>query len=600
MRRITATGKMLGFGMAAVMTGAMALSAFGSYANPGTYTATAPGINGDVTLTVTFSEDAIESIEVASDETPTIGQAAMEEMVSQAVGSQTLTPDIVSGATVSGTAFRQALADAAAQAGADVTEAEAGTEAEEAGAEAVVYDVTDADVIIVGAGGAGLTAAFTAAEQGVSVIVVEKSGVVGGNSLCSQMGINAADSEIQEELGMEYATSELLKSLQMRYGGREELVDAYVAASGETVDWLAADLGINFTADQGQGEIDPDDPLAGINDAHPGGSGLFMVRADDDGYTSLTIIDALTAALTSYENVTLYVNTEATALVADDNGKVTGVKAAAADGSEVEFSGKAVLLATGGFGQNHEFVTELRPDLANAITDEMAPTTGDGIFMAEELGAKTVDLEYMQLFPHVPYGSTWLSPMSMPGGFMTTAIFVNQDAQRYTTEGFDPSVEGTLAQEKAYVIFGEEYLNDALENLMNRGIVVSADTAEELAEQLGLDGAALAETIEQWNADCEAGADSQFENTTLTKIEGKLYGYRFGVGAHYMMGGVLINENTQVLDENEEPIEGLYAAGEVTGGFHGQVRVDGSGTGDAFVFGHLAGEKIAEAVSGEA
>ena len=188
--------------------------------------------------------------------------------------------------------------------------------------------------------------------------------------------------------------------------------------------------------------------------------------------------------------------------------------------------------------------------------------------------------------------------MAMPGGFMTTSIFVNQDAQRYTTEGFDASTEGTLQQEHAFVIFGESDMNDTLKQLEGRGLVKSGDTAEELAAALGLDGAALQATIDQWNADCDAGADSQFsrEPFTLKKIEGKLYGYAFGVGAHYMMGGLLINENMQVLNQDEQPVAGLYAAGEVTGGFHGTKRIDGSGTGDAFVFGYAAGNAIADAL----
>ena len=144
-------------------------------------------------------------------------------------------------------------------------------------------------------------------------------------------------------------------------------------------------------------------------------------------------------------------------------------------------------------------------------------------------------------------------------------------------------------------------MNDDLKKLEARGLVKSADTAEELAALFGLDGTALAQTIETWNADCENGADSQFERLpfTLKKIEGTLYGYAFGVGAHYMMGGVLINEKTQVLNQDEQVIPGLYAAGEVTGGFHGTKRVDGSGTGDAFVFGYVAGNALASEVLGE-
>jgi succinate dehydrogenase/fumarate reductase flavoprotein subunit len=320
-----------------------------------------------------------------------------------------------------------------------------------------------------------------------------------------------------------------------------------------------------------------------------------MVKAPADGYTSLTLVNALNKALKD-AGATVYVNTEATELLTDETGAVCGVKAVGADGSDVEFTGKAVLLATGGFGQNHEMLVEARPDFANAITDEMAPTTGDGIRMATELGAKTVDLAEMQTFPHVPYGDTWLPPMAIPGGFRTTAIYVNQDAQRYTTEGFE-TADATLQQELAFCIFNEEDLSDNLKLLAARGLVKSADSAAELAEALGLDVAALEATVEQWNADCAAGKDSLFGNESLKPLGDKLCGYRFGVGAHYMMGGLLINGDTQVLDENEAPIPGLYAAGETTGGFHGEVRIDGSGTGDAFTFGHLAGEKIAEAVT---
>ena len=451
-------------------------------------------------------------------------------------------------------------------------------------------------MIIVGAGGAGLTAAYTAAEQGASVILLEKSGVVGGNSLCSQQGVNAADSAVQAELGMEFATGELLKEATMSYGGRENLAEAYAAASGETVDWFAQELGIEWSGKTGD-RVDPADPLASVLSDHPGGGDVFMVKANADGYTSLTLVNALSRALES-AGVVLYKNTEDTALLTDDSGAVVGVKAVGANGEEVEFSGKAVLLATGGFGQNHEMLVELRPDFANAITDEIAPTTGDGIRMATELGAKTVDLAEMQTFPHVPYGDTWLPPMAIPGGFRTTAIYVNQDAQRYTTEGFE-TADATLQQTMAFCIFNEEDLNDKLALLAARGLVKSGDTPAELAEALALDPAALAATVEQWNTDCAAGADSQFENQSLKPLEGKLYGYRFGVGAHYMMGGLLINENTQVLDENEQPIAGLYAAGEVTGGLHGTVRIDGSGTGDAFVMGHLAGASAASyAMSG--
>ncbi|MCD8396072.1 MAG: flavocytochrome c [Lachnospiraceae bacterium] len=537
------------------------------FANPGTYTATEAGINGDVTLTVTFSESEITDIQVESQETATIGAAAMETLTETVLANQSLAIDTVSGATISSTAYIAALTACVEQAGGDV---EALSSREIAASDEEAYPVTEADVIVIGAGGAGLSAAKTADENGASVILIEKSSNVGGNTLCATMGINAAESQVQTDLGVTVTVEELIEAQLNNEDADEALVTAFAENSGETIDWLAS-LGVEFSAE--------------------GGNSDFMLMATADGKTSTTLINALNNSLTSTD-ITLYLNTTATTLVTDENGAVIGVVCEDADGNEVTFTGKAVVLATGGFGQNSELLAEVRPDLANAITDEIAPTTGDGLLMAQALGADTVNLEDIQLFPHVIVGYGLLTPMNLPGGFNPDAIYVNENAERFVAEGFEVS-DAILAQPDgmAYCIFTENNLNETLEGLMELGYVVSGETVEELAENLGLDADALQATIDQWNADCEAGADSQFgREENLNKLEGTLYGYNFGVGAHYFMGGILINEYTQVVDTNGDAIVGLYAAGEVTGGFHGNYRVDGSGTADAFVFGRLAGK----------
>ena len=146
------------------------------------------------------------------------------------------------------------------------------------------------------------------------------------------------------------------------------------------------------------------------------------------------------------------------------------------------------------------------------------------------------------------------------------------------------------------MIFDENVLNDDLKQMLSSGFVQEASDAKELGEKLGIDGDTLKKTIDAYNEDVSDGADDEFGKENAATLEGKLYGFKYGVGAHYFMGGILINENTQVLDEDENPIEGLYAAGEVTGGFHGTQRIDGSGIGDSFTFGRIAGRTMAEAV----
>lgn len=544
------------------------------FANPGTYTAAAAGRNGQVTVTAEFTATEIVSITVDSEETETIGVAAMDTMIAQILANQSLGVDTVTGATISGEALLEALASCVEQAGGDVEALQAATVAEDHNQ---AEYVTEADVIVVGAGGAGLTAALTASEEGASVILLEKSNTVGGNTLCATMGINAADSQVQAELGVEGASyDDLYQDLIHEDAQVEALVEAYVTNSGETIDWLAG-LGVEFTAGQGT---------------------AYMLMAEADGKTCTTMVNAVYRAVQA-SDVTLYLNVDATALVQDENGAVTGVTATDSDGKEVTFSGRSIILCTGGFGQNQELLSQVRPDLATAITDEIAPTTGEGLLMAQKVGADTIGLEYIQLFPHVIVGYGLLTPMNLPGGFNTTAIYVNENGERFAAEGFEIS-EAILAQPDgmAYCIFNESDLNDTLQTLVDNGFIVTGTVAQ-VAEALGLNADTLQATIDAWNAGVDAGEDSLFGSRNLNRIdtENTVCGYNFGVGAHYFMGGILINENTQVVNTEGDAIQGLYAAGEVTGGFHGDTRVDGCGLGDAFIFGRLAGREAAAHVS---
>lgn len=559
-----------------------ASSASASVYTAGTYTSTQPGRNGDITVKVTFSDDQIEGIETESSETETIGVAAMDQLKEQILSTQTIPEDAISGATISSDAFLAAVKDAVEQAGGNPDEMIAA-----ATAEASADYETEADIIVVGGGAAGMSAAIAAHDEGASVILLEKSSVLGGNTVAAANGINAADSDVQladaqyQAVG---ASVEGLEELQSNNPeARENLVDAFAENSGDTINWLSS-LGVEFTVD-----ISEDDRNSSQN--------YYMLKAEQDGSTAITMINAVTAALKD-DGITVYYQMDATDLIQDDTGAVIGVKATDAAGNEVEFSGKAVLLATGGFGQNSELVAEVAPDLAGAVTDEVAPTTGEGLLMAQAIGADAVDLDAIQTFPAVIPGYGMILPMNLPGGFVPDALYVNENGKRFAAEAFEiPDAILAQPEGKAYAVFTEANLNDFLKSLISSGYVVSADSAEELGEKLGIDGAALQETVDHFNEDISDGVDDEEGRTeNLNPIEGTLYGYRFGVGAHYCMGGILINENTQVLDTDGNVIPGLYAAGEVTGGFHGTFRVDGSGLGDSFTFGRLAGKTMAEQI----
>ena len=340
-------------------------------------------------------------------------------------------------------------------------------------------------------------------------------------------------------------------------------------------------LGVNFEVD-----IQEDDRNSEQN--------YYMLKDTTDGSTAITMINKVTAELKE-SGITVYTLMDAHDLVTDETGRVTGVTAMNDQGEDVTFSGKTVLLATGGFGQNSDLVGEVNPALANAVTDEVAPTTGEGLLMARELGAATANLDAIQTFPHVVPGYGMILPFSLPGGFTPDALYVNNNAERFTAEGFEIP-DAILAQDggEVYCIFTENVLNDGLKPLVGSGFIQEGENAAELAEKLGLDPEKLQETIDAFNEDIADGTDDAFgRDKNLNPIEGKLYGYRFGVGAHYFMGGVLINENTQVIKDDGSVINGLYAAGEVTGGFHGTFRVDGSGLGDSFTFGRIAGRAMA-------
>jgi flavocytochrome c len=543
-----------------------------SFSRPGTYSSVANGRNGKLTLTVTTSADAIEKILHESSESLSIGGQAMDLLTEDVLTNQTIAVDTITGATFTTVAYVKALQDCLEQAGGDLSEL-----ATRSSVEKPEYS-TEADVVIVGAGGAGMTAALTASQEGAAVILLEKSNMLGGNTNPAFSGINVANSAIQKRLGGN-ATIEGFKEMQMNNDlVREALVDSLVNNSGETADWLV-DLGVEFTLNSG-------------NDYQ-------LMAESEHSRTPSTVISVLNKRIPEASGISLYKDMEATSILIDEKGNATGIVAKNKDGEEISFSGKSIILTTGGFGKNHDFMVLHNPARKNALTDEISPTTGDGLYMASRINAALVDLNQLQFNTHYISLYGMMLNSRIPGGHRTPkGIIVDKSAVRIPEETtYDANAimahdEGTL-----FHIFPASETNEAVDAMLATGYAFQANTPEELAADMSLNPQSLKKTIEDWNTCVANGIDDLYGRTDsgLATLDGVLMGYEFHTAVHYCMGGILIDENARVIDLNSKVIDGLYAAGEVTGGVHGTTRLDGSALADTFVFGRIAGKSAAKA-----
>jgi fumarate reductase flavoprotein subunit len=434
-----------------------------------------------------------------------------------------------------------------------------------------------ADVIIVGAGGAGLSAAITARNAGVSVILLEKSAVLGGNTLPASAGLTAVETDEQKEAGnnktlQDYITDHTNDLNKDNLG----LVTIMAEKSKELVEWLKS-MGLKFTVRQNSHVL-----------AAPGGSiGAYLIPT--------------LAANAEGSGAKIFFETAATELITE-GGRVTGVKAVDnVTGELLTFKG-TVLLTTGGFGRDNAMVAKYAPRYAGISTDEIAPTTGDGIKMAEKLGAATVDMDQFQTFPMVEVNS---HDMMAPPMIAEGAIFVDYEGKRFGPEdqtmGYGQTVIDTLLdnyppdKKQYYYVFGEKQATTALLAYKNRGVLVEEQTLGAVAERLGFDSAIFTETVENWNMVIDGETDELGRTGRIgsKKIEAPYYVLRVGVGLHYCRGGLKIDTQTRVLKTDGTVIGGLYAAGEVTGGVHGNFRVDGSGVTDSLLFGRFAAQEAA-------
>lgn len=445
-------------------------------------------------------------------------------------------------------------------------------------------EVLKADIVVIGAGGAGMTAAIEAHDAGAKVIVVEKMPFAGGNSVRSKGGLNAAETSVQKKLNIEDSIDTFYDDTIK--GGKElndpELVKYFAENSAEAVDWLLS-IGMD------------------ISDVAPGAGATNprMHRPSKGADVGPVLVKTLSNNIKE-RNIEVLYNIKATEITSENN-KVTGIKALdTTNNKEIIIQADAVVIATGGFAANEELYTKYREDLKGFVTTNHAGATGDGIMMAEALGAALIDMDQIQTNPTVEQESTEVISESVRG---LGAIFVNQSGKRFTSEMLTRDVLSAKILEQegkyTYIIFDQKLRENmvAVEGMIKRGIVTEGATLEELADKLKMDGATLVETIEKWNLAVANKADEEFQRETgmdndLSKAP--YYAIKVGPGVHHTMGGIKINTNTQVLKTDGSIIEGLYAAGETTGGVHGANRLGGNAVADIVIFGRQAGMKSAE------
>ena len=545
---------------------------------PGTYEGEAIGRNGPVKVQVTVAKDRIESIRVVShNESAGLSDAPINTLPKTIVDKQSLAVDVFSGATFSSKAVIGAVENALKKATKDIKPlliAPAVTAAVKPPKDETV------DVLVVGSGISGMVAGITAAEKGSNVLIIEKQGILGaGDSMNISTGITAGGSRLIKQLGIENATAKDYADFLVKQAAtkkvpiNEKNVRTYAMRGGELVDWLM-DLGVPF------GRFQKDKWFHITKDGSA--PGPHIVRA-----LSKKIAD---------DNINYRLNSQVVDLLMKD-GKVVGATVKSGTGS-YKVNAKAVVMATGGFSASHELVKKWAPEWVGRPTTGAVSLTGDGILMAQKVGAQTVAMQEIK-------ANYLCHPLTARDGVSLTAItpyniLINHEGKRFVDEGhasinFKSRAMMKQTGHEAYAIVDQTAMDNLklMRNYAAAGYFVKANTVEELASKLKVDQKAFIKTMKDYMAACQAGKDPEFNRRIQYPIaKAPFYAALVTPSMQSTYGGIKTDEKAQALNADNKPIAGLYAAG-ATSGHEAYANEVGFAAIIGLVYGKIAGENAA-------
>ena len=576
--------------LALMLCATLSISAFGVEFKEGTYVGEAKGYRGEVKVEVKTSKNKIEEVKVIKNtDTPIISESAAKKVPEQIVKYQSLRVDGVSGATGTSRALTSAVRNALKNSGADLKELNKKPVIE---AKKLVKETQNKDVVVIGAGGAGLVAAIEAKNNGAkNVIVLEKMAFAGGNTLISGGEYAAPNNWVQVKKGLKDSNDAFYNDI-LKGGDNEgdpKLVRVLADNALSGAEWLKDYINMTFEDRQ----------------MFFGGHSVERSLVPQ-GATGVEMISKLLAKAEELNIPVLY-ETPATELIVD-KGRVTGVKAVSEDKEYTFLAKDGVILATGGFGSNLEMRVKYNKDVdENILSTNTVGITGDGITMAEKIGAQLEDMPFIQTYPTcdpISGALLYFGDVRLVGG----SILVNQEGKRFVEELERRDVISMAIKNQtgnaAYQFCDEaqvklsgvaEHHADEVNYLFNNKLLVKADTIKEAADFFGIDAAELEKTVAKYNQYAKDGKDLEFNKRgKLTPFEAKgpFYIMKAVPAVHHTMGGVKIDENARVINTKGEVIKGLYGAGEVTGDIHGTNRLGSDAIADITVFGRIAGQNV--------